>query len=65
MSNFPKMLIFLAILSLFMGICFKLLSIDITTYFGLYPFQPRSFLNFSNTILLLAIAFLLLPRNYE
>jgi hypothetical protein len=65
MSTCPKMLVFLAILSLFIGVCFKLFGIDVSAYFGLYPFQPRSFLNFSNTILLLAIALLLMPRNYE
>lgn len=65
MSGIAKVLIFAALISLVCGIIFKLFQIDLTQYFDLYPFRPGSFLNFANTVLLFAIALLLVDRRLE
>ncbi len=61
MREIPKVLIFMAVLSLVIGIIVKLIGFEFSQLgIGtLYPVKPQSFLNFSNTILLLAIAILL------
>jgi hypothetical protein len=65
MVSAARFLVLLAILSLIAGIFFKLLGLDLTSIVSLYPFKPQSFLNFSNTALLLAIALLLFPKNND
>lgn len=56
MKDLPKQLIYAACASIILAIVFKLFAIDLTAVFGKYPFAPRSFLNFANSILLLSIA---------
>lgn len=61
MREIPKVLIFLSVLSLAAGILVKIVGFDFSQL-GIgttYPVKPQSFLNFSNTILLLSIALLL------
>ena len=64
----PKHLVYLSIISIILGIIVKILGIDIGAMTGLmptYPLKPLSFLNFSDTILLLAIALILLRRDIK
>ena len=56
MNKLPSQLIYLAVAAIVFGVAFKLLGVDLTPIFPDYPFQPQSFLNFANSILLLAIA---------
>lgn len=63
MKKLPHLLIWLAILSIVVGIAFKILQIDLGGTFGMYPVRPLSFVNFSEVILLLSIALLLKNRN--
>lgn len=64
MKSASKYLVYLAILSIFLGIIIKFLSIDFSQMgiSTVYPVRPISFLNFSNTLLFLAIAFILLNK---
>ncbi len=58
MSNAPKVLIYIAVISLVLGVLIKAIGFDFA-YYGIsmnYPIKPQSFLNFSNTVLLLSIA---------
>ena len=64
----PKHLVYLSIISIVLGIIVKILGIDIGAMTGLmstYPLKPLSFLHFSDTILLLAIALILLRRDIK
>lgn len=56
MKALPKQLVYAACISILLAIAFKLFGIDLTAVFEKYPFAPRSFLNFANSILLLSIA---------
>ncbi len=52
----PITLIWLGVISIIIGILFKLFQIDLSQTFDLYPFQPRSFLNFAICVFLLSIS---------
>lgn len=62
MSSLPKPLIFVAVLSILAAVVIKLLGIPLSGADAPYPFQPRSFLNFSNSLLLLSIALSVLKK---
>lgn len=64
MNKLPILLVYLALVAIVCGIVFKLLGFDLTFIFPEYPFQPQSFLNFANSILLLAIALRLIQSNH-
>ncbi len=53
-------LIVLAILSIAGGVVVKLLGLDLSAFgfSDVYPFRPQSFIDFADTLLLLAIAFI-------
>lgn len=61
MSSLPKPLIFVAILSILAAVVIKLLDLQFLPN-AVYPFYPRSFLNFSNSLLLLSIALSVLKK---
>ncbi|RJP26245.1 MAG: hypothetical protein C4527_15745 [Candidatus Omnitrophota bacterium] len=58
MKHVPKILIFVSILSIFLGVLVKVFGIQLSDYVfsDLYPFRPQSFIDFANTLLLLSIA---------
>ena len=65
MKSLAKYCIYIAMFSLLLGIISKLLNIDYTSM-GIsvnYPIHPKTFLEFANTLLLLAIALLLAGRS--
>ncbi|MBI1390274.1 MAG: hypothetical protein GC154_17680 [bacterium] len=59
MKKLASILIYAAVVSIIVGIAFKVLQIDLSAQFSTYPVRPLSFVNFSEVILLLAIALLL------
>lgn len=63
MKKLPHLLIWLSILSIIIGIAFKVLQVDLGGAFGMYPVRPLSFVNFAEVILLLSIALLLKDRS--
>ncbi|MDP8244597.1 MAG: hypothetical protein P9L94_10990 [Candidatus Hinthialibacter antarcticus] len=63
MKSLPHLLIWLSILSIIIGIVFKVAQIDLGGTFGMYPVRPLSFVNFAEVILLLSIALLLKNRS--
>ena len=67
MREIPKVLILLSVLSLAAGIIVKLIGFDFSQLGigAIYPVKPQSFLNFSNTILLLSIALLLTNKKND
>ncbi|HOJ59470.1 MAG TPA: hypothetical protein PK878_04220 [bacterium] len=67
MNNGPKILVVLAGISIVVGILVKLAGLDLSAM-GLsttFPIKPLSFLNFSNSVLLFAIAWMLLKKTEE
>ncbi|MEW6237365.1 MAG: hypothetical protein AB1656_23890 [Candidatus Omnitrophota bacterium] len=56
MKSIPKLLILLGIIAIIVGIVVKLIGIDFSSAFVLYPFKPQSFMNFANSLFLLSIA---------
>lgn len=64
MKIMAKMLVFLAALSILVGIVVKLAGFDFSAM-GIsvqYPVKPQSFLNFANSVLLFSIALLLMSN---
>lgn len=66
MNSIPKSLIYLAVVSIVVGLVIKVFGIDFSQagWFVTFPVKPLSFLNFSNSILLLSIALMVL-KIYE
>lgn len=67
MNNGPKILVLLAGLSIVVGVLIKLIGVDLSAM-GIsttFPIKPLSFLNFSNSVLLFAIAWILLQKTPE
>jgi len=64
----PKLLVYLALISILAGIVVKLFGIDFSEM-GImtqFPVKPQSFINFAEVILLLAISITLLrKKDYE
>jgi len=68
MNNGPKVLVLLAGLSILVGILVKLIGLDLSAMgiiSSTFPIKPLSFLNFSNSVLLFAIAWILLKKTEE
>lgn len=64
MKNTAKILVYLAALSIVVGIGVKVFGIDFSSM-GIstqFPIKPQSFLNFANSILLFSIALILLDK---
>lgn len=59
MKSLPHLLIWLAIVAIAVGIVYKILGVDLSGTFDVYPVKPQSFLNFAEVILLLSIALFL------
>ncbi len=60
MKSLPKIFVYLAILSIILGIITKLLGIRLSDlgFSDVYPFRPQSFIDFADTMLLLALSFI-------
>ena len=65
MRTLAKLCIFSAVIAVIVGIVFKCAGLNINHFFPVYPVQPRSFLNFADSMLLLSISFLLLGKRED
>ncbi len=67
MKTIAKIMVFLAAISILVGIAVKLIGVDFSAM-GLgimYPIKPQSFLNFANSVLLFSIAIFLMKNDED